>query len=190
MSNTLILGDGPGGLSAALLLAKCGHAVTVVGNDQTPLHVTDLRNYLGVEPTPGPEFLARARAQVTGFGATLVAGEVKTVEELDDDADSDARFVATLDDGTTYRGRYLIIASGRARQFGLALGVATNDEDGLDADHDGCTNLDGVYAVGWASRPHRIQAIISAGDGAAAALHVLSQEAGKNVRDFDTLPKD
>jgi hypothetical protein len=36
----------------------------------------------------------------------------------------------------------------------------------------------------------RSQAIISAGDGARAALDILSREAGKDVRDWDSPPKD
>ena len=40
--------------------------------------------------------------------------------------------------------------------------------------------------VGRSTRPGRSQAIISAGDGARAALDILAREAGKDVQDWDT----
>jgi hypothetical protein len=39
-------------------------------------------------------------------------------------------------------------------------------------------------------RPTRSQAVISAGDGAKAALDILSRAAGKDVQDWDSPPKD
>ena len=50
--------------------------------------------------------------------------------------------------------------------------------------------MDRVYVVGRSARPKRSQAIISAGAGAAAALDVLSREAGEDVQDWDSPPKE
>ncbi len=63
-------------------------------------------------------------------------------------------------------------------------------DGGFDVDRDGRSSLDGVYVVGRSVRPTRSQAIISAGDGAAAALDILAREAGKDVQDWDTPPKN
>ena len=60
-------------------------------------------------------------------------------------------------------------------------------DDVADVDRNGRTNVDGCYAVGWATRSQKIQAIISAGDGAAAALDILSDIAGEPVHDFDVV---
>ena len=57
----------------------------------------------------------------------------------------------------------------------------------IESDRNGRTQVDGAYVVGWATRPDKIQAIISAGDGAAAALDILSKEAGKDLHDFDSV---
>jgi thioredoxin reductase len=45
-----------------------------------------------------------------------------------------------------------------------------------------------VYAVGRLARPGRSQAIISAGDGAAAAIDILSRVKGEDFADWDSPP--
>jgi thioredoxin reductase len=42
-----------------------------------------------------------------------------------------------------------------------------------------------VYIVGRSARPSASQAIISAGDGAAAAIDILSREKGERFVDWD-----
>ncbi len=46
MSDVIVIGDGPGGLSAALLLAKNQQDVVVFGDDKSAMHYAQLRNYL------------------------------------------------------------------------------------------------------------------------------------------------
>jgi thioredoxin reductase len=46
MARVNIVGDGPGGLSAALFLAKNGHEVKVFGQDTTAMNFAYLYNYL------------------------------------------------------------------------------------------------------------------------------------------------
>ena len=63
----------------------------------------------------------------------------------------------------------------------------TKEKDGVPVDRNGRTSVEGLYVVGWSTRTRKIQAIISAGDGAAAALDILSAEAGEDVHDFDVV---
>ena len=46
-----------------------------------------------------------------------------------------------------------------------------------------------MYVVGRSARPGRSQAIISAGDGAAAAIDILSRERSESFVDWDEPPK-
>src|SRR5687767_11116320 len=69
--DVLIVGDGPGGLSAALFLAKNGRRVVVFGQDETAMNWAMLHNYLGIDAISGKDFQARARAQVVAKGAEL-----------------------------------------------------------------------------------------------------------------------
>jgi len=89
-------------------------------------------------------------------------------------------------DGGSHEADYLIIATGSKVQLVDDLGPEM-DGDEMKADRDGRTSVDGLYAVGWTARRDKIRAIISAGEGAEAALDILSAEAGKDLHDFDVL---
>jgi thioredoxin reductase len=180
MAKVLIVGDGPAGLSAALFLAKNGHEVTVFGQNETAMHYAKLYNYLGILQITGTEFQRIAKAQVSSFGAELIDVEVKSV------ARTDGGFTVTTAEDETREGDYLVLAAGASKPFADSLGLGENSAGGVAIDREGRTEIKGLYYVGWASRPKRTQAIISAGEGAAAALSILSEEQGKDFHDFDT----
>ena len=180
MADVLIVGDGPGGLSAALFLAKNDMSVTVFGKDETLMHKAMLYNYLGISKMTGDEFQKISREQVTGFGAEILDAEISGVEK------TDGGFAATTADGNRHEGRYLILAAGPKADLANSL-VAEKDFEGMVVDRHGRTSLEGLYVVGWTTRVKKIQAIISAGDGATAALDILSAEAGEDIHDFDMI---
>lgn len=66
-----------------------------------------------------------------------------------------------------------------------SLGVTTD----TPPTRDGRTDVPRLYVVGRTARPKRSQAIISAGDGAAAALDILADLKGSDVQDWDSPPK-
>lgn len=184
MTHTIVIGDGPGGLSAALFLAKNGQQVTVFGTDDTAMHYAMLHNYLGVPATSGTEFQGIARRQVAEFGAELASARVASVTSEGNS------FRITTDDGASYNADYVVLTEGKDPQLALMLGVATGESGNIAVNQEGRTSVDNVYVVGRAARPSRSQAIISAGAGASAALDILSREAGKDVQDWDTPPKE
>lgn len=181
MTKVIVIGDGPAGLSAALFLAKKGMEVVVFGKNETALHYAMLYNYLGIPEITGPEFARVAREQVSRFGATFVAQNITQVEK------NEAGFVCTGEDGTTYDSRYVVLAEGKGLKLARTLNLEET-EAGVKVDREGRTGVDGLYAVGRVTRRTRSQTVISAGEGAAAALDILSREAGKDVNDFDSLP--
>ncbi|MEM7271823.1 MAG: FAD-dependent oxidoreductase [Actinomycetota bacterium] len=176
------MGDGPGGLSAALFLAKADHSVTVFGQDKTVMHYAYLYNYLGVPEISGSEFQQRSRAQVTALGANLVDEQVSAVSA------TGGGFEVTTESGS-HTADYLILSEGKGATLTASLDLATEDE-AVVVDRDGRTSMPKVYVIGRSARPARSQAIISAGDGAAAALDILSEIAGSDVQDWDSPPKD
>src|SRR6185503_9039214 len=79
MPDVIVIGDGPGGLSAALFLAKNKLDVVVFGEDKTAMNYALLRNYLGLPEISGTAFQATARAQVAAFGVTVRDAHVESI---------------------------------------------------------------------------------------------------------------
>ncbi|CAN5128758.1 NAD(P)/FAD-dependent oxidoreductase [soil metagenome] len=183
MPHVIVIGDGPGGLSAALFLAKNNLEVVVYGQDKTAMNWALVRNYLGISEITGTEFQKVARAQVAGFGVTVHDETVETI------AAAPGGYRVTLAGGAHVTAKYLVLSEGKAPKLALQLGLVFDDKTGIANDKHAKSQLDGVYVVGRSSRPGRSQAIISAGDGAAAAIDILSREKGDDVVDWDSPPK-
>jgi thioredoxin reductase (NADPH) len=182
-TSVIVVGDGPGGLSAALFLARGGISVTVYGQDKTAMHWALLKNYLGIPEILGSEFQRIARAQVEAVGGRL---ENARVESITSDG---ARFRVVLEGGVTDSADFVILSEGKSPRLAQQLGLPFDDQNGLGVDANGQTSVPGAYAIGRLARPTRSQAIISAGDGAKAAIDILSRVTGKPVQDWDEPPK-
>jgi thioredoxin reductase len=182
--DAVVVGDGPGGLSAALFLAKNGLEVTVYGQDKTAMHWALLRNYLGVKEIPGSQFQAIAREQAESFGAKLVSARVDAVHKVP------GGFEITLESGDKITAKFLVLSEGKSPRLAQQLKLAQNATGAVAVDLNGRTSEPSVYAVGRLARPERSQAIISAGDGAAAAIDIISTVRGESVQDWDSPPEE
>jgi thioredoxin reductase (NADPH) len=185
MPEVIVIGDGPGGLSAALFLAKNQIDVVVFGQDKTAMNHALVRNYLGIPEILGSEFQRVARQQVTDLGAKLRGERVETVAKAADGVG----WTVTLDGGEQLTSRYLVLSEGKAPRLARQLGLVFDEATGIATDRNARSSLDGVYLVGRSARPGRSQAIISAGDGAAAAIDILSDAKGESFVDWDEPPK-
>lgn len=177
-NTVVIVGDGPTGLSAALLLAKNGFQVDVVGADTTPVHKALLHNVLADDGLPGPEWLERARGHAERFGARLHKARAQRIEL--------GESLRVLTDEGAFEGRYLVLATGFDKGPAHALGLEAGP-DGIRVDRNGRTSRDRVYAGGTLTRGAKTQVATGMGDGAAIALDIMSRAAGKPVHDFDVL---
>ena len=175
----LVIGDGPTGLSAALLLAKTGFDVQVLGGDESPVHKAHLNNYLGQHGTPGPDFASGAREHAERYGARLLTATVERVEVGEP-------FRAVTDQGT-HEADWLVLAMGFDDDLVETLGVETTDE-GVRVDHNGRTSRERVYAGGAVVRGTKSQVAASVGYGAAIAIDILSRVRGKPSHDYDVMP--
>ncbi|MEM6731934.1 MAG: FAD-dependent oxidoreductase, partial [Myxococcota bacterium] len=119
--DVIVVGDGPGGLSAALFLAKAGKTVTVYGQDKTAMHAALLKNYLGIEEMTGSDFQKVARDQVRAFGASLEDVRVESVSREGE------HFVVALEGGATASAKYLILSEGKAPKLAKSLGLEHDD---------------------------------------------------------------
>ncbi|WP_227380049.1 NAD(P)/FAD-dependent oxidoreductase [Haladaptatus halobius] len=181
MVDVIVVGGGPAGMSAALFTSKNGLDTTVFDTDQTWMHKAHLFNFLGIRSIDGDVFMQRAREQATmDHGVDLYEGiAVSTVEK------TDAGFTVSTDEDE-YEAPYVILATGAKRDLAEDLGCAFTDEDVVDVDVTMETSVENAYATGAMVRAEEWQAIISAGDGAAASLNILTKEKGEHFHDFDT----
>ena len=107
ISDVLVIGGGAAGLTAALVLARARHRVTVV-EDQTPRNAS-VEEFHGF-PTrdgSGPDrFRTDALTELQSYGVRVVHGTVST-------AVSNDRYVSmTLADGTSLHGAAVVVATG------------------------------------------------------------------------------
>lgn len=176
----MVVGGRPGGLSAALFTAKNGLETSLFDTGTTALRFAELFNYLGLDVVTGETFLRTARGQADRFGVDRFAERVLEVE-----ADGEEFVVVTAE--RTYAADFLILATGQSRELASQLGCAFDEDGTVTVDRDCRTSVDGVYAVGWMTRKATVQAVVSAGEGATAALDVLSTVEGTPFHDFDTV---
>ena len=109
MYDVVVVGAGPAGLSAALILGRARRSVLVCDTGK-PRNARSraMHGFLtrdGVQPA---EFLRLGREQL----ATYSTIELRDIEVLNAQCRGDNRFDVTLADGTTIRSRRLLIATG------------------------------------------------------------------------------
>ncbi|MFC4986205.1 NAD(P)/FAD-dependent oxidoreductase [Saliphagus infecundisoli] len=183
MADVLVIGGGPAGLSTALFTAKNGLETTVFDTDDTWMHKAHLFNYPGIGSIDGSNYMATLREQVDDFGVVRHQDtEITSVSTTDDE------FLVTSDDDE-YTADYVVLATGANRDLADDLGCAFSDEGVVDVDVTMETSVEDAYATGAMVRTEEWQAVISAGDGAAAALNILTKEKGEHFHDFD-VPAD
>jgi thioredoxin reductase len=182
MAHVIVAGGGPAGLSAALFTAKNGLDTTVFDTDETWLHKAHLFNYLGIESIGGDRFMQDAREQADSYGVERNQDEAVTDIEATDDG-----FVVRTNDEAEdeYDADYVVLATGANRDLAETLGCEFDDDGTVAVNLSMETSIDDCYATGAMVRDQEWQAIISAGDGGAAALDVLSKEEGEHFHDFD-----
>ena len=183
MVDVAVIGGCPAGWSAALFTAKNGLGTVVYDTDETWMYEAHLFNYLSVRSLAGEEFMTLARGQVSDMGAKVNVGE--EVTGIDS---SEGEFIVTTEEGEI-DARYVVMATGADRELATELGCETTDDDTIAVNLDMETSVENAYATGAMVRPQKWQAVIAAGDGAAAALDILSKEKGEHLHDFD-VPSD
>jgi thioredoxin reductase (NADPH) len=126
MSDVLILGYGPAGVSAALYALRSGLDVQLVGKDVGALaKAHKIENYFGLkEPLTGEELAKIGKEQAIALGAKVVDDEVT---DLMFDGFG---FVANGLKGT-YQGKVCVMATGAARKKTPLSGMAEMEGHGV-----------------------------------------------------------
>jgi thioredoxin reductase len=109
MADVIVVGAGPAGLSAALMLGRCRRKVLVFDGGRprnAPSHA--LHGFLTRDGTSPAEFLRLARAELTQYETVSVRHAEVTAAECR----SDGRFVVELAGGEEFSARKLLLATG------------------------------------------------------------------------------
>jgi thioredoxin reductase len=107
MFDVIVIGGGPAGMSAALMLARCRRSVLLCDSAQPRNHRSrGLHGYLTRDGITPAAFNQLGRAEIAKYEVELRAGAVASVKRQSD------RFEVTLADGRSEASRFLLIATG------------------------------------------------------------------------------
>jgi thioredoxin reductase len=142
-----IIGGGPAGLSAALMLGRARRSVLVIDNGEPgSAPAARMHGFLSRDGTPPSTLLAAGRDEVVGYGVEIAGGRAESAIR---DA---AGFAVELAAGRTVRARRLLVASGIVDELPDVPGLAARW--GRDVVH--CP-----YCHGWEVRGQRIGVLVT-----------------------------
>jgi thioredoxin reductase len=109
MYDVVVVGGGPAGLSAALMLGRCRRSVLVCDTGKPRNRASQaLHGYLTRDGIPPREFLAIARKELRQY----LTVEMRQVEVQGAECRADGRFEVTLESGEWVTSRKLLLATG------------------------------------------------------------------------------
>lgn len=108
MLDCLIIGGGPAGLSAALVLGRCGRRIAIVDAGRRRNYAArEMHNYLTRDGIAPADFLAHAKAELEGYGVAVHQDQAIAAVRLDDGS-----FEVKLESGGVHRTRKVLLATG------------------------------------------------------------------------------
>jgi thioredoxin reductase len=150
LSDVLVIGGGPAGLSGALILARCCRRVTLV-DDSRPRNgaTTAVHGYLTRDGSTPEAFRQCARQELARYGVEFHHGQITSLRRYGaaDGRDHPSFFIAELQGGLTLRARKILLATGVVDELPPLPGLA--ECFGISVHH--CP-----YCDGWESRSQRV----------------------------------
>jgi thioredoxin reductase len=156
--DVVVVGGGPAGLQAALVLGRARRTVTVIdGGNPRNRGARAVHNLCGQEGIEPAQLLARGRQDVARYGVEIVPGEVVEARR------HDPHWVVRADVGATLRARAIVLATGVVEDLPAVDGLAAL----WGRDVVSCP-----YCHGWEARDKAV-AVLGAGARAWRQLLLL-----------------
>ena len=185
MYDVAIIGGGPAGASAALFTSKANKKTILFDHGKSLTSKAWVENHYGIDSIEGPELLEKGQKQAEKFGTVLVNDEVIEIT-------GSGEFYTLTTSQSSFEAEHIIFATGMsvklAEQFGLPIkdGIEPRVAKIIDTDENGHTTMPKIWAAGTVAGVS-VHTIITSGDGAKVAIHVVSELNGKRYVDHDVL---
>lgn len=142
--DVIIIGGGPAGLNAALVLGRCRRSVLVFDSNQRRNAVAHaMHGFLSRDGLPPPELLRIGREQLKPYGVEVIDTEIINA------AQKEGIFAVTTAEGAIFKSRKLLLATGIIDNLPEVEGF--EEMYGISAFH--CP-----YCDGWENQDQRIVA--------------------------------
>ncbi|WP_414837250.1 FAD-dependent oxidoreductase [Candidatus Nanosalina sp. VS9-1] len=185
MKTVTVIGGGVSGLQAGVFTAKAGEDTLVLDTGESLVkNTSNIKNLIGQDSIAGNELLKKGKDKLERFNGELKEEKVEKVERTDEGLK-----VTTSED--EYMTEYVVVASAGNLDF---LELDVEFEDGAEGPYmmdkhlktdDSNKACENVYAAGLANS-WEYQTSIAIGDGAKAAVNLLSDLRDEPYTDHDT----
>lgn len=158
MFDTIVIGNGPAGISCAIYLKRFGFNVLVIGMDEGTLKInTSIENYYGIDSVKSVDLIKNGISQAKNLGIEVLQEEVINIELSND-------FIVVTSGGI-YTSKTVFLGTGKVRKKLNIKGLKEFEGKGISY----CAVCDGfIY------RKKRI-AVIGSGDYMKSELEVLKR---------------
>jgi thioredoxin reductase len=185
MKDIIVIGGGVAGLQAAVFTAKAGEDTLVLDTGESFVKSTsNIQNLITDDSVAGNELLSRGKEKLDNFGGEIQQEEVENLERTDEG-------LKIVTEEGDYEAEYVVIASAGNTEY---IDLDIEFEEGVEGPYmmdqhivtdDSNKAAESVYAAGLVNS-WEYQTSTAIGDGAKAAVNLLSDKKGEPYTDHDT----
>ncbi|MFB6100727.1 MAG: FAD-dependent oxidoreductase [Candidatus Nanohalobium sp.] len=187
MKTVIVIGGGVAGLQAGVFTAKAGEETLVLDTGESlVLNTSNIQNLIGHDSIAGNELLKKGKDKLDDFGGEFKEEEVEEVEETDEG-------FRVVTEESEYETEYVVAASAGDLTYLEGLvefeegveGPYMMDRHVKTGQHNQSTENEKIFAAGLANT-WEYQTSVAIGDGAQAAVNLLTHLRGEPFEDHDT----
>ena len=146
MYDSVIIGSGPAGLTAAIYLSRAG-LKNIIINGMEPggqlTTTTEVENFPGFpQGISGPQLIEDIKAQSKNFGTEFLQAVVKDIENVENSGKK--TFKLHLDNGNIIEAKTVILSTGASAKY---LGIE-NEKENIGKGVSACATCDGFFYRG------------------------------------------